>query len=157
MHEGDTAATTLYSTAATMGAGPTADVACGRLGVGTAKLATDVAADVVAAAVGAAISRLAAVATAPLATDVAADVAAAAVGAQPTTATTGSVARCPIGTSFNDCVGRTSFNDCVGRTRKGARCAIGCGSVCTIGGTAKSSEGRGTRPRSAGPTVCNFS
>ena len=123
MHEGDTAATTLYSTAATMGAGPTADVACGRLGVGTAKLATDVAADVVAAAVGAAIRRVAAVAADVAADVAAADVAAAAVGAQPTTATTASVARCTIG---------TSFNDCVGRTRKGARCPIGCGSVCTI-------------------------
>ena len=148
MHEGDTAETTLYSTAATMAAGTTADVACGRLGVGTAKLATDVAADVVAAAVGAAISRLAAVATAPLATDVAADVAAAAVGAQPTTATTGSVARCTIGTSFNDCVGPTGSV---------AICPIGCGSVCTIGEKAKSRTGSGTRPRSAGPTVCNFS
>ena len=142
MHEGDTAATTLYSTAATMGAGPTADVACGRMGVGTAKLATDVAADVVAAAVGAAIRRVAAVATAPLATDVAADVAAAAVGAQPTTATTAT---------------GTSFNDSVGPTGSVARYTIGCGSVCTIGGKAKSRTGSGTRPRSAGPTVCNFS
>ena len=123
MHEGDTAGTTLYSTAATMAAGTTADAAFGRMGIATAPLATDVAADVAAAAVGAAIRPVAAADAAVARRGVGAATSSTAAGAQPTTATTGSVARCTIG---------TSFNDCVGRTRKGARCPIGCGSVCTI-------------------------
>ena len=142
MHEGDTAETTLYSTAATMAAAATADAVFGRMGVGTATLATDVAADVAAAAVGAAIGPVAAADAAVARRGVGAAISSTAAGAQPTTANNGT---------------GTSFNDCVGPTGSVARCPIGCGSVCTIGGTAKSSKGRGTRPRSPGPTVCNFS
>ena len=114
------------------------DVAFARMGVGTATLATDVAG----AAVGAAVGPVAAADAAVARRGVGAAISSTAAGAQPTTAINGT---------------GTSLIDCVGPTGSVARCPIGCGSVCTIGGTAKSSEGRGTRPRSAGPTVCNFS
>jgi len=137
MHEGDTADTILSATAATMAYAATADAAFAHMGDGRSRLATDVAA----AAVGAAIGPVAAADAAVARRGVGAATSSTAAGAQPTTAINGT---------------GTSLNDCVGPTGSVARCPIGCGSVCTIGGTAKSRTGSGTRPRSAGPTVCNF-
>ena len=150
MHEGDTADTILSATAATMAYAATADAAFAHMGDGRSRLATDVATDVAAAAVGAAIAPVAAADAAVARRGVGAATSSTAAGAQPITATNGT---------------GTSFNDCVGPTGSVARCPIGCGSVCTIGGTANSRTGSGTHPRSVGPTgivatrgiVCNFS
>ena len=117
-----------------------AEAAFARMGVGTAILSgpeAKPATDVAEAAVGAAVGPVAAADTAFARRGVGAAISSTAAGAQPTTAINGT---------------GTSLNDCVGPTGSVARCPIGCGSVCTIGGTANSRTGSGTPPRSVGAT-----